>query len=92
MICGRICSGKSTYAQRLRVQNKAVLLSIDEIMLAVFGQHCGDKHDEYAGRTERYLLDKSLEIVATGLDVILDWGFWRKEKRDITKSEGKYET
>ena len=32
LICGKICSGKSTYAEWLRVQNNAVLLSIDEIM------------------------------------------------------------
>ena len=82
LICGRICSGKSTYAQQLRARNKVVLLSVDELMLAVFGQYCGDKHDEYAANTKRYLLDKSLEIIETGIDVILDWGFWRREERE----------
>ena len=40
LICGKICSGKSTYAQQLRRENRAVVLSIDEVMLAFFGQHC----------------------------------------------------
>ena len=61
LICGKICSGKSTYAEQMRVQNHAALLSVDEITLALFGQHCGDKHDDYVERTQNYLLDKSLE-------------------------------
>ncbi len=39
-------------------------------------------HDEYAARTERYLLEKSLEIIDSGIDVIFDWGSWTKAKRD----------
>ena len=34
MICGKLCSGKSTYAKKLQQEGKAVVLSIDEIMLA----------------------------------------------------------
>ncbi len=81
MLCGRLCCGKTTYARRLVSGGKAVLLSIDEVMLTMFGQHCGDMHEEYAARTEKYLLDKSLEIISAGADVVLDWGFWRKEQR-----------
>lgn len=61
------------------------MLSIDEIMLALFGQHCGDKHDEYADKTRNYLLNKSLELIGSGIDVVLDWGFWRKEARDFAR-------
>lgn len=85
LICGRICSGKSTYAELLRRKNKAAVLSIDEIMLSVFGQHCGDKHDEYAEKVQNYLLEKSCQLIETGIDVILDWGFWRKENRDFVR-------
>ncbi len=31
LICGKICSGKSTYAEQMRIQNHAALLSVDEI-------------------------------------------------------------
>ena len=85
LICGKICSGKSTYAEQLRVQNNAVLLSTDEITLALFGQHCGDKHDDYVERTQNYLFNKSLEFVEVGINVILDWGFWMKEERDYAR-------
>ena len=85
LICGKICSGKSTYAEQLRVQNNAVLLSTDEITLALFGQHCGDKHDDYVERTQNYLFNKSLKLIEVGINVILDWGFWMKEERDYAR-------
>lgn len=85
LICGKICCGKSTYAEKIRVENNAVLLSVDEIMLAVFGQHAGEKHDEYCENLQKYLFNKSLEIIQIGTDVILDWGFWHREKRDYAK-------
>ena len=69
LICGKICSGKSTYAEQLRIQNNAVLLSTDEITLALFGQHCGDKHDDYVERTQNYLFSKSLELIEVGINV-----------------------
>lgn len=85
LICGKICSGKSTYAEQLRIQNNAVVLSTDEITLALFGQHCGDKHDDYVERTQNYLFNKSLELIEVGINVILDWGFWMKVERDYAR-------
>ncbi len=85
LICGKICSGKTTYAQKLCKENNAILLSVDEITLALFGQHCGDKHDEYVEKTEKYLLNKSLEFLEKSINVVLDWGFWTKTERKAVK-------
>lgn len=85
LICGKICCGKTTYAEKLCAKNNAVLLSVDEITLALFGQHCGDKHDDYVERTQNYLFNKSLELIEVGVNVILDWGFWMKEERDYAR-------
>lgn len=81
LICGKICCGKSAYAERLRFEHQAVVLSVDEIMLSLFGLYAGEKHDEYTERLQNYLFSKSAEIVETGMSVILDWGFWTREKR-----------
>ncbi len=86
LICGKICCGKSTYSENLRKEHKAVLLSIDEITLSLFGQHCGDKHDDYVERAEKYLFEKSLEILEIGTSVVLDWGFWTKEERTYARN------
>lgn len=85
LICGKICCGKTTYAERLRAELRAVMLSADEITLAVFGQHIGEKHDEYCENVREYLFRKSLELIEIGVDVILDWGFWKKGNRDYAK-------
>ena len=85
LICGKICCGKTTYANKICAENNAVLLSVDEITLALFGQHCGDKHDEYVERTEKYLLNKSLELIENNINVVLDWGFWTKAERESAK-------
>ncbi|MCM1024742.1 MAG: ATP-binding protein [Prevotella sp.] len=86
LICGKICSGKSFYAEKLRKERGAVLLSVDEITLALFGQHIGEKHDEICARTQKYLFEKSVEIIESGIDVILDWGFWRREDRTAARN------
>ncbi len=83
--CGKICSGKNTYAEQMGVQNHAALLSVDEITLALFGQHCGDKHNDYVERKQKYLFDKSLELIEVGINVVLDWGFWMKEEWDYAR-------
>lgn len=85
MICGKICSGKSTYANQIRMKNNAVLLSVDEIMLAVFGQDAGSDHDKYTGSIQKFLFDKSIELIELGVNVILDWGFWTKDSRRFAR-------
>ena len=85
MTCGKICSGKSTYAEKLRTERKAVVLSVDEITLALFGGNAGDKHDDYVERTEKYLFEKSLDILENDTNVILDWGFWTKAERQYAR-------
>ena len=42
LMCGKLCSGKSTRAEQLRREHRAVLLSVDEITLALFGQDAGE--------------------------------------------------
>jgi predicted kinase len=83
LICGKICSGKTTYAKKIAKDNNAVILSVDEITLALFGQHLGDKHDEIAERTEKYLFKKAVEIISGGINVIFDWGFWMRKQRQF---------
>lgn len=82
MTCGKICSGKSTLAQKLRLEYKAVILSVDDITLALLGQDPGGKLDGYVEKLKAYFFEKSVEITETGTNVILEWGFWTKAERD----------
>lgn len=85
IMCGKICSGKSTYAEKLKLENKAVILSVDELTLALFENQAGEKLDFYVEKLKEYFLKKSLDIVEAGADVILDWGFWTKKERDYVR-------
>lgn len=85
IMCGKICSGKSTYAEKLKLENKAVILSVDELTLALFENQAGEKLDFYVEKLKEYFLKKSLDMVEAGADVILDWGFWTKKERDYAR-------
>lgn len=80
-ICGKISSGKTTYREKLCRESNAILLSVDQVMLNIFGLYAGDRHDEYATGAQKYLLEKSVELLEMNIDVVLDWGFWSKESR-----------
>lgn len=92
LICGKICCGKTYYCRRLTEQSRAVSLSCDELMLALFPPQLGDAHDEISAKCRQYLLEKAAEIALCGADVILDWGFWtskwRKEAVECLRARG----
>ncbi len=81
-ICGKICSGKTYYANQLKEKENAVILSCDEVTKALFDNDLGEKHDEMTLRIRSYLQDKSVEFVSAGCNVILDWGFWTGASRE----------
>jgi len=80
-VCGKVCSGKTYYAQKLKEKENAILLSCDEITAALFNNDLGTNHDEITAKIQNYLKIKSAELVKIGCTVILDWGFWTFESR-----------
>ena len=89
-ICGKIASGKSYYAKKLK--ENAVILSTDEVTYDLIDNEQGEFYDQFAVRVNKYLNKKAVEIVKAGTTVILDWGFWVKENRkketDWLKEQG----
>lgn len=80
LICGPICSGKSTYARRLAGKKNAVILSSDDLTAAL---PCD--HDASYPIVHDFLRRKAAETARCGTDVILDWGFWHAaDRREIT--------
>ena len=83
-ICGKICSGKSYYANQIKDKENTVILSIDEATYALIHNKQGDFYNAFAEKVNKYLMKKAVEIVNAGCNVILDWGFWTKEDREAT--------
>lgn len=81
LICGKICSGKTWYARKLKAQG-GVILSTDEVTFDLTDNRQGEGYDQFAARVNRYLRKKAGEIALAGCDVILDWGFWRRADRE----------
>lgn len=81
LICGKICCGKTTYCEKLKATENAVVLSVDKLVLPLFGEHLGERHDEITQKAQAYLLARTAELLPLGVNVILDWGFWSAESR-----------
>lgn len=85
-ICGKICSGKTYYANKLKEKVNAVILSTDEVTYDLIENEQGEFYDEFCKKVNKYLMKKSVEFVNAGCNVILDWGFWTKtQRKEITE-------
>lgn len=79
-ICGKICSGKTYYANNLKIKENAVILSTDEATFDLVNNEQGEFYNIFAEKVNKYLRKKAAEIVKAGCNVILDWGFGRQRK------------
>ena len=86
LMSGLPCSGKTTYAAGLRADLDAALFSLDHWLITIFGRYdlASVGHQEH---TRRVLACRALiwaaasELLARGVDVILDDGFFLREHR-----------
>ncbi len=85
ILCGKIASGKTFYANQLRDKNNGVILSVDDLMLMLSDSCLGEHHDDMALRCERYFYKLSEQILPKGLDVIIDFGYWSRTEREEAK-------
>lgn len=85
-ICGKICSGKTYYANRIKKREKAVILSTDEMTYDLINNEQGEFYDKFCKKVNMYLMKKSVELVNIGCNVILDWGFWTEiQRKELSK-------
>lgn len=85
ILCGRIASGKTYYANMRRVGTNTIILSVDDLLLQLSDSCLGDLHDEVAFRCECYLYGLAEQLIGTGTDVIIDYGYWLKKEREYAK-------
>ena len=86
LICGKIGSGKTTYAKKLAKERNAVIITQDEFMLGLFGAELYKKEPEqyyiYSSWVQEYVKRKAGEAAKAGATVICDNGFWPRSERD----------
>ncbi|RSM39913.1 hypothetical protein DMB66_57830 [Actinoplanes sp. ATCC 53533] len=88
LLVGLTGSGKTTFAHRLEARG-VVRLSVDELVFAKHGRYGVDYHEsEYPEKEAPVVVAvyrRLVELVAAGLDVVLDAGLWRRTDRDEVK-------
>jgi len=89
LIYGPLGSGKSTYARKLSAEKNAIRFAIDEWMHILFGDDQPAKKDATwmgwtmtrVARCETRIWLTSMQILASGRDVVLDLGLMREKDR-----------
>jgi predicted kinase len=79
LICGLPASGKTTLARQLAPKIPAIRLDKDQ-WTTQLGLDVWD--EEFRFRLERQLWALTLELLAHGQSVILEWGHWARVERD----------
>lgn len=86
LLCGKVGAGKTTYAHQLMGNHPAIHLSTDDLMLQLFPKPLGDRYDEDVAKAQQYLYKRAADIIAVGVDVILEGTGWRRADRLATSS------
>lgn len=86
VISGLPCSGKTTYASRLRDEHNAMLYSLDRWLITMFGRYSlaevgQDEHTRRVLACRELIWESAGELLRRGVDVILDDGFFYREHR-----------
>ncbi len=82
LLCGKVGSGKTFYADRLDSSGDFFKLSCDDLMLTLFDSCIGpDRHADMLSRCKEYLAGVALRLLNTGRNVVLDYGFWSFKER-----------
>jgi predicted kinase len=87
---GLSCSGKTSLARSLEKEYSALRLTPDEWHTALFGYDVEqEQHDARHDLMEAMLWGIAERVLALGVNVILDFGFWAKVEREDYRERAK---
>lgn len=87
MLCGLICSGKTTLAKKIERENKAVIFSPDDWMIKLFGPNHSELDGlKYAPRVAELIRMTYTRLLELNIDIVLDDGFQKRASRDEVRS------
>src|SRR5215211_8496459 len=79
---GLPCTGKTTAARRIEVEHKALRLTKDEWVKALYGrENPPSTQDVIEGR----LIEIGLRVLELGNNVVIDYGLWGRDERSALR-------
>lgn len=82
LLAGLPAAGKTTYARRLETECPAVRFTLDEWMIRLYGlPFDAPRYAELAESCKALIWDVALQVLHTGVDVVLDWNQWSAQRR-----------
>ncbi|MBK9394159.1 MAG: ATP-binding protein [Uliginosibacterium sp.] len=82
LCCGKVSSGKSTFARRLAAERGHFPFSADEWMRHFYGEPPErEVFDRQLGQCCEMIYRMAERLLARGVDVVLDFGFWQRAER-----------
>ena len=82
IVCGLPGSGKTTFAKALETKLRAVRFSADDWMDSL---KINLYDEESRGRIEALQWTLAQQLLAAGLQVIIEWGTWGRSERDALR-------
>jgi len=82
LLCGLNGAGKTTHARWLAETLPGVTFSLDEWMLRSYPLRFDDpRYPPLAAACKELIWDMACQVLRCGVDVILDWNQWSRERR-----------
>ena len=83
LICGLPGAGKTTLARQLEATHAALRLCPDEWIAPLLADAANIAElDRLRSPVEALQWEMALRVLALGLNVVLEWGFWSRAERD----------
>jgi predicted kinase len=79
---GLPCTGKTTAAQRIEVEQNALRLTMDEWVQALYG---AENPPPAQAVIEGRLIEIGLRALELGTDVVIDFGLWSRDERSALR-------
>jgi predicted kinase len=91
LTCGLPGSGKTTLARRLEQDLPALRLTADEWLHELYPGISTPEAETgpLRGRVEHLQWMTAVRVLELGRDVVLDWGVWGREERDLYRAGGR---
>lgn len=83
IIQGFLAAGKTTFSRKIASERQALRLNVDEWMEENHSEPLSmERWLEHYAEGELVLWEKAREQLGKGMDVVMDFGFWKRKDRD----------